>query len=273
MDCCLGHGERLPEFWAETGKVKALPLLDDIGYNETMSTLRATLDLLLELQKVDSERDRLIRLRKNLETGDAATAAARQAQEAAAAVHTEHQHTAASLKDAELELAGLEKKIKTFEDRVRSGSIHNSKELMNIEKEIAQLVRLRSALDEKILSLMDDVESLHVNVKLADEQANELDQRRSAAMDTINAERSRLENAIGENNSKRAELAGMVEDDALLKRYEIIRARTNTAGIAIGRVKDNICGACHMQVSSIDANRALAGEVLVICEICGRIMA
>lgn len=240
---------------------------------DAMSNLRQTLDSLLDLQKTDSERDRLIRLRRNLDTGDAAASAAQQAQQSSVSSRSEHQRAAASLKDAELELAALEKKLKAYEDRVRGGQVSSPKELMNAEKEIGQLVRQREALDERILGLMDQVEDLKVKAKLADEQAVELDQRRAATIDKLAADRAKLEQQIADLGSRRAEIAATIDDAAMLKRYEIIRSRANSAGIAIARTIDNVCGSCHMQVSSIEASRAREGENLIICENCGRIMA
>lgn len=242
-------------------------------YNHGMSTLRSTLDQLLELQKLDSDRERNIRSLRSLDTGQAVAAAAQAAQVAASDAHREYQQNATALKDAELELAGLEKKLKTYEDRVRAGTITNSKELVSTEKEISQIVRLRSALDEKILGLMDTVELLKVKAAEADAEAAEADMRRSTALEASAAERSRLDNAIAELGRQREELAGLVDDKELLKKYDVIRARNNSSGIAIGRTQSNICGSCHMQVASISATRARAGEVLVICEVCGRIMA
>ncbi|MDR3706741.1 MAG: C4-type zinc ribbon domain-containing protein [Capsulimonadaceae bacterium] len=238
-----------------------------------MSTLRSTLDQLLELQRLDLDRDRTLRAQRNLDSGQAAVAAATEAQGALAAVRLEYQKASASLKDSELELAALEKKLKSYEDRVRSGAIVNSKELVNTEKEIGQLVRLRSSLDEKILALMDSTEELRVRVSEADARATEADRSRTIAMDKNAAERSRLDGLMAELGRKREEQAGLIEDRDLLKRYEAIRARNNSGGIAIGRTQDNTCGSCRMQVASIEATRARAGETLVLCENCGRIMA
>ena len=244
-----------------------------VAYNQRMSTLRATLDQLLELQKIDTDRDRAVRAQRALDPGTQATAEATRAQSAAASVRLEQQQTTTALKDAELELASLEKKIKLYEDRVRSGVISNSKELMNIEKEIGQLVRQRSALDETILSLMDKVEQGRVTVAESEAQASEADQKRQAVLDGAQAERSRIDGLIADLGRRRGESAGMIEDKALLQKYETIRARNNSSGIGIGRTQENTCGACHMQVSSIEAAKARAGDTLVLCENCGRIMA
>ncbi|HEY3331168.1 MAG TPA: C4-type zinc ribbon domain-containing protein [Capsulimonadaceae bacterium] len=238
-----------------------------------MSTLRPSLDALLALQKIDSERDRLARSLRTLGNSSNVAAESKAAQDTAAAVQADLARAHAEQKDSELELASLEKKLKLHEDRVRSGVITNSKELINVEKEIGQLVRLRATLDEKVLTLMDEVEKLQIAKATADAEAKEQETRLKTHIDDIASDRARLETSLADLNTRRVEAAALVPDQTLLQRYETIRARSTSAGVAIGRTMDNTCGGCHMQISSIDATRALGGSQLVICDNCGRIMA
>ena len=238
-----------------------------------MATLRENLDSLLSLQKIDSERDRLQRQIANLDTG----ASAQQAAVSMRSQLEEHRgassRSSASLKDAELELATLEKKLKTYEDRMRSGQITNPREIANTEREINQLIRQRAMLDERILTLMDEGERLKTAVVEAEAKALEADRRHQTQVESSRAQRQQLEQQLTGLNRQRAEATALVADPALLKRYETIRARPASAGVAVARVEDSHCGGCHTQIGAQDAHHAHDGSQLILCENCGRILA
>lgn len=238
-----------------------------------MATLRENLDFLLELQKIDSERDKLQRQIAGLDAGAAAQKEANSARAHAEGQRNSASKSAAELKDAELELAGLEKKLKSYEDRMRSGQVTNPREIANTEREINQLVRQRASLDEKILTLMEEGEKLRSAVTEADARSLEAERRYHTQVDSMRAQREQWEAALGDLNRRRVETAALVADPALLKRYETIRSRPASGGIAIARVEDSHCGGCHTQIGTQEAHRAHDGNQLVLCENCGRILA
>lgn len=238
-----------------------------------MATLRENLDSLLELQKLDSERDKLQRQIAGLDGGLAAQNEANSARANSESQRNAATKSAAALKDAELELAGLEKKLKSYEDRMRSGQVTNPREIANTEREINQLIRQRASLDERILILMEEGEKLRGSVTEADARAREAETRYHTQLDSIRAQRQQWETALGELTRRRAEAANLVSDPALLKRYETIRSRPSSGGVAIARVEDSHCGGCHTQIGTQEAHRAHDGNQIVLCENCGRIMA
>jgi predicted nucleic acid-binding Zn-ribbon protein len=238
-----------------------------------MATLRENLDTLLALQKIDSERDKIQRQIAALNTGSATQTAANTAH-----AHLEAQRAAssknhASLKDSELELATLEKKLKSYEDRMRTGTITNARDIANTEREINQLVRQRAKLDEKILSLMEEAEQLKTAVLEAEAKAQEADRRHQTQIEASRAQREQLDRQAAGLSRQRAEAVSLVADPALLKRYETIRARPASSGVAISRVEDAHCGGCHTQIGTQEAHRAHEAASLQTCENCGRILA
>jgi predicted nucleic acid-binding Zn-ribbon protein len=238
-----------------------------------MASLRENLDSLLALQQIDSERDKTRRAIAGLDTGKLAQAAAQAAQTRLKEQQAAAGRTSGALKDAELALATLEKKLKSYEDRMRSGQITNPKEIVNTEREVNQLVRQRATLDEQILNLMDESEGLKTSVVEADAAAGKADQLRQTQLELSRDKRDQLEVTLGDLNRRRAEAASEMADPALMKRYEAIRTRPASAGLAIVRVEDFHCGGCHTQISTQDSHRAKEGEQLILCENCGRILA
>ena len=237
-----------------------------------MATLRNDLDILLALQKIDTECARARKARASLDGGAAlANQAQTAALEAEKARATQHQKNGA-LKDAELEQAGVERKLKDYEGRLQKGMMTNPREIANVEKEIAQLTRQRGALDDKILTLMDETEAQQRVVAQAEKRAQTLEQEAASQLKKAQAEAARLDALARDLDAQRPIVAAQVGDAALLKRYEMIRARPASGGLAIARVDGSSCGACHMQIGTQDAYHAQEADKMVICENCGRIM-
>jgi predicted nucleic acid-binding Zn-ribbon protein len=235
-----------------------------------MSTLREDLDTLLTLQKLDSDFDRARKTRTTLDTGAAliheAEAAAREADTARAA----QRQTDGALKDAELEQAGIERKLKDADAKMQRAT--NAREAVSLEKEIAQFHRQRNALDDKILALMDETETKRESAAKAEERAKKLEQDAAARVRQMKDEAARLDASIKDLETKRCRLRETYSNQALLKRYETIRARPATGGLAIARVDGSSCGACHMQIGTQDAYHAQEAVSVTVCENCGRIM-
>jgi predicted nucleic acid-binding Zn-ribbon protein len=238
-----------------------------------MSTLRDNLNILLELQQVDSQRDKVLRLRSNLDAGDKLTKDIASARSDYDKRKAEVAATNGSLKDAELELAGIEKRIKDYEAKSRAGSVTNTREMMNLEKEFNQLNRQRTTLDDKILTLMDQSETQTKTLKAAETLVATLERDLVTLKASFHEELVRLDGQTNGLNAKRSELSKLVTEPALLKRYEGLRIKPGNSGIAIAHTNEKTCGACHMQIGSIAVTQAAGGDELAICENCGRIMA
>src|SRR5436309_1932396 len=113
---------------------------------------------LYELQQVDSALDLAKRQFQALDPGRAEQAATETARTLHERMTREHHNTAGDLKDSELELQAVEKKKKDFETKLYSGKVQSPKELQAIQEEIEALGRQRGRLDDRILTLMEQLE-------------------------------------------------------------------------------------------------------------------
>lgn len=234
-----------------------------------MPTLYETLQSLAALQALDTQIARARRAEAALDSGAAAAQTAASARaEADARTNTLHK-LQADLKDSELKLKSVEDKRKSYHDRLYQGSITNPKELSNIEKEIGALGRQRSDLDERILELMDQVETAQTAQAAAEAAAHESDTRRADAVANTQARRDALQLDLAQLSRSRTETAALIEDKMLLKRYEDIRAK---AGVGIARIVDGACGACHMSLPSAQITAVKDYAAPQVCENCGRLL-
>jgi predicted nucleic acid-binding Zn-ribbon protein len=180
----------------------------------------------------------------------------------------EAQH--ARLRDRELELKSLEEKIQAVEARLYGGRVTNAKELAGLEQDAAMLKRHRGAVEDVILSLMSEIERLQTRVQ---EQTRATAELQTAAAQT-HQDLTRKLTAI---RAEQSELAATREKlrstlaPADLAQYEQI-AKTH-AGRPVALVKNAACGVCGVAVPTGMISRLRAGEELVFCSSCGRILA
>ena len=237
------------------------------------TSLRGILDKLLALQSIDTQRDKLIRARKQLDTGAEHQKRMEAAMTAAASQAAALSESSGALKDAELEQQGVEAKIKRSEDQMRSGKMTSAREIANIEKDLNQLQRQRSALDDKILQLMDAVEIGKTKHAQAEAASREAQTALATQKDVFRTALDKNEQESRRLDAERPGAAAAIGDNALLQRYEALRTRPATNGLAVARVIDRHCTGCSGQVSIQEEQRAKDGQSIATCDNCGRILA
>lgn len=236
-----------------------------------MASLKETLDLLLQLQDIDKQIQRAQRSQKGLDTGSAAEAAANSARNTFETKNAAYHTASTELKDNELKLASIEAKVKQYQQKLYQGTVTNAKELSNIEKEVAALGRQRSDLDSRVLELMDTVDQLRSEMDVADEEAKVAQQKLETAMSDFRIRYDGLTQELDILMRQRNDVVSCIEDKALLKKYEDLRAKSG--GIGIAKIANQNCGGCNMTLpTTIIKNTKDLGQVQ-ICENCGRILA
>ncbi len=234
------------------------------------ATLNENLQALYALQQIDTQIMRARRTQTQLDNGAQATQAAQQAQAHAAAQLGILHKASAELKDSELKLAALEAKRKATHQRLYQGTVTNAKELANIEREIESLGRQQSDMDTRILELMEQVELTQTAASMAQAAAHEADTKRADTLAKYQSRFEALSLEAAEATRRRPAAAAAVEDQALLKRYEDIRAKH--ANIGIAKIEDGDCGGCHMKLPSADIKIVREGQKPQTCENCGRLL-
>lgn len=231
--------------------------------------MNKALTALYALQQVDSALALAQRNYRALDPGRTEQAAAESARETHAHLSQASQETVRDLRDAELELKTVEGKKKDFEAKLYSGKVQAFKELEALQQEIEALGRQRGRLDEKILVLMEQVETqraqeAEAKAKLdAAESALARKQAEHKAAARALAERIR---ALTAEREKRA----AVIPPPLLKRYDALRAAKQ--GVGIARIEDGLCGACHTSLPTNLIRAVEETESVEICENCGRML-
>lgn len=225
---------------------------------------------LLDLQEIDLQIDRLLEQRQSLPE----LAEYKTAHEEIRAKETDREARAAVLRQLELdldkaegELEILEAKLEEHEMRLFAGGM-SGRETEHKRLEVQSLHGQKSAMEEKVLGLLDEVDPARVAVEEID-----------ADIERINARKAELEKSIKEQwKTIDAELArkeerkkGALEpvDTELLELYEQLRGTKE--GVAVASYDHGVCGGCHMTLSPAEQDEVFAAD-LPRCVHCRRIL-
>ena len=230
------------------------------------------LDLLLELQATDS---RLRRLRRQLDDLpeqrqlDEASERATELEREHDTVRDELDRSGAQQRKLEREIAVLTERRDAERSRLYDGSVGNARQMKAIEAEVNTTERRIAEHEDQLLEVMEQVErletrsaELEADTEQTRQRIEELTTARDDAAKELLAELEELEAA------RIREADGLPDD--LRERYEQVSARTGGAGV--GKLVDNACTACRIQLSMADVGELLAGPPLTTCPQCRRLL-
>jgi uncharacterized protein len=230
--------------------------------------MNEALKALYELQRVDSALAAANKKYKALDEGKAELAAAESARASHEMLARAHHDIARDLQDAELELKSIEAKKVDYEYKLKSGK-GNWKELEQYQAEVDALGRQRAGLDDKILTLMEQLEErrkAEATAKSAMEQAEAALKRKQAAFKT---DSRTIATTIKTLTAARTERAATIAAP-LMKRYEAIRAQKH--GVGIARLDGDSCSACHTNLNTEIIDSVYKTDRLETCANCGRLL-
>ncbi len=224
---------------------------------------------LFALQEVDLKRDALRALIADIDSRLGETEeliAAREELEDA-----RHQATTLQRQQRELEaqVADLDAKIRPLETKLYGGSIHNPKELTDLQIEVESLKKHRSALDDEALSGLEIIEAANATVLEAAAELEHLEADWRADQQRLTSERARAEEEMGQLDQERALRADGTPAN-MLGLYE--QLRPVKAGRAVAMVKRGTCEGCHVSLPTNMTQKVREAATLVQCPRCERIL-
>lgn len=228
------------------------------------------LTLLLALQEVDSEIDRLKHNYATLDPGRAeATTYA-----AAKTAHEQAKQTLAKTKadvlDAELEQKSLQEKRTAVETRLYSGKVTAPKEMVAMQEEIAMFDRQLQTMSDKLLQLMIALETQTETEAATKKERAVAAAAYKARQDEYKTSTEELQAEAKKLVAKRKKAAAAITMPALLTRYTSIR--DTKGGVAVAAIVDNnACGGCHMGLPSALVTLVRDGREIYTCQNCRRI--
>jgi len=177
--------------------------------------------------------------------------------------------------------AGLEKtrrlkegELKQVEEQVkgkqaRLWEIKKNEEYSAVLKEIELLEATRSALEEEILLLFDQIEGASRTVAAREGELKDRDAEFARLRAAKEAELTRLQQEVAEFTKQRAGRARRIEAGLLQSYTRLLKSRS---GLAVVPVKDGSCSGCFVALTPQAHTEVRKAEVLMTCANCQRIL-
>lgn len=226
--------------------------------------------LLIELHNTDLQSDKNATTRADLErqladtaTLDSARAELNHSDTTVSALHTR-------LRALELEIAGLTEKLKQVNERLYSGRISNAKELAGLNDDEKMLQRRKSELEDQELVLMEQSEKIEMDTRAKRTRFEKISIDTTAQHAIAHAALHKLDTSDADLARKRESIRAQL-DATTLNAYDTLRATKK--GRAVSHLKNNSCGICGYAVPGGMISRVKAGNELVFCANCERILA
>jgi predicted nucleic acid-binding Zn-ribbon protein len=177
--------------------------------------------------------------------------------------------TAGLLHEAEAHAKAQQIKIEQAESSLYGGTVHNPKELQDLQNDVASLKRHLSALEERQLEAMLEMETVQAALQAANADLDHLQAQRSDDHARLLEEQSGLRRSM---ERLQAEKQAAVSDLPAASRelYEGLRGRKR--GIAVAQVSDGACSACGTTLTAALQQSARSTTQMSYCPSCGRIL-
>jgi predicted nucleic acid-binding Zn-ribbon protein len=227
-----------------------------------------SLSSLVALQALDTAAEAA---RKRISEGPAAEraldAAVATAQAAVDEMRAKVNENGAARRALEKEVATIDTRMAKFEEHKAAVKTNQEFQALNHEIEVAQTGK--SALEDQIITLMDEADTLTAALKAA--EATLADQKKSAdaSRAALQADRTTQEAEIARLTAERKTATASIPA-ALLTRYDQI-AR-NRKGIAVAAMIAGHCTACHVRLRPHVEQQVRRNDSIITCDSCQRIL-
>ncbi len=160
-------------------------------------------------------------------------------------------------------------KIQQAESSLYGGSVHNPKELQDLQADVASLKKHLAALEEQELEAMIKLESSQGAVQAAQARLTTVQSRLGEDQRHLLEEQAALSRDLQALELERKAAVSTVAPK-MLDAYE--RLRQERRGVAVAEVQDNACGACGTTLTAALQQSARHASEPVHCPSCGRIL-
>ncbi|MYG93645.1 MAG: hypothetical protein F4138_01415 [Acidimicrobiia bacterium] len=176
-----------------------------------------------------------------------------------------------NLKRSEDDLVGLETRVQQESERLYSGELTATRDLLALQHEIEGLRMRCSEAENEVLGLLENVEQVNAARDDLDSQLVNTEAEVAEVRERLTAAEAEVQAEIDLEIVARKTVAGEIADEALVN-YEGLRKRLG--GVAVARLRDGICEGCHLALSAKEQDRIrrLPISELCHCEECGCIL-
>jgi hypothetical protein len=229
-----------------------------------------SLEDLLDLQVLDGDIDRLLDRRANLPELAAykqahAEVTALEAQIAERAERRREVDLVSDKSDGEMKIEEI--KAEREEQRLYAGGL-SARDATHLRDEVAMLRRRISEREDEILALMEEREQLDGAIADLEAERDAISAEKARIEEVVSASWKEIDSEVARLEERKAAVVPLIDPD-LLELYE--RIRPSHEGVAVARLAEGVCGACHLALSAAEQAQA-AKQFPARCIHCNRII-
>jgi uncharacterized protein len=228
----------------------------------------ADLQLLIQLQELDSTAERLRRRIADLPSILAALDERLSGLTGAVAVVKERiAASQAARRDIEKDLAAVQARLSKYKGQLME--VKTNKEYHAMQTEIGTAEEQVRRQEDLLLDRMEEAETLAAELKAAEAALKTGQADVSTERQQMDAERAATDTELESTISRRAETAADVSPAALTLFEHVSKHRK---GLAMSEAKNGHCTQCHVRLRPQVYNEVRRNEALIQCESCSRIL-
>jgi hypothetical protein len=224
---------------------------------------------LYRLQQVDSRMDQIRARLMAIDEALQNDLELRGATELYAAAEANLASAERKLKSSDAEVEKQRIKIQQAEASLYGGSVHNPKELQDLQMDVASLKRHLETLEGRELEAMAAVETAEAEWKSAGSALEKIKSDRSSQNVELTSESESLQKELERLESERKAVAENITGDSFAL-YDQLRRQRH--GIAVAAITDSSCAACGTTLTPSQQQSARSTTQLFNCPTCGRIL-
>jgi predicted nucleic acid-binding Zn-ribbon protein len=175
----------------------------------------------------------------------------------------------AKARNLELEIQANAQKAAASEEQLYSGKVKNTKEMQDMQAEIAALRRRNGELEEELLETMMSVDEADAARDAAARDLEAVRASRGADVQALSAEQSQLQAQVAALREQRKTAMAAIPAD-LLSRYNALRQPKNYQPVSV--LQGESCGVCGVEQTMAIVRQVQLGQSLATCLSCGRIL-
>lgn len=222
---------------------------------------------LFQLQEIDSAIDIANRRIKEIEKNLADESLINQAKDFVEMCEANYQQQKTLFNSIDNDIQSKKIKKAQSDSSLYGGTISNSKELQDLQKEIASLTAYIAKSEDELMTKYIDLENAEKELVDAKENLHikltEFESQKSLLIGEKNNLAHSLNNLLGKRGSVIAPI-----EKAILENYESLRRSKN--GIAVARLQDDSCSSCGSSLTANQCQQARSQVKLFNCTSCGR---
>ena len=160
-------------------------------------------------------------------------------------------------------------KIKKNEQKLSSGTLTSTKEIISYQEEIVSIKKLNEEIENKIIEILIKIDDLNELIKLENDKKDKINAHVNKLEDEINDKLSIIDQKLKNYNDKRENIVVNIPQDLIVQYNDL---KQKKGGLAIGILKDRLCTACNMEMSAGEANKMDDFNQIYKCPTCRRMI-